>query len=627
MNILICGGEKTINIVNTLKSRFASGAVTILKEDKIRDVEKILSRGDYFDRAIIMEPAWTDDGRIQDSTEISLELATLCKLLEQRCSNNTLFFFVATNREMAQVVYDESLEIHPSTTILVKEPPYSVLFFTDLITKDTKAVYPSLQFNSEDSEVLEDNDDEKSWSVEKYPEESIGFGKDLEKIKEISINPEDIIDREDGADELEELADELAEELDEPEEVDEFEELDELDNEQEDTDDPVEWQEDDINDEDKDLDWHDDRGEDAEDEIEETSEQVEEAIIPRDDGVKSEETDKKMLNNFLGEAGKAKVPKEKKRKPRKERKEKSDNISAVDREKSDGGIIDNVRNILEYYKNRGGSIIITGAEGSGKSTIAYNLANTINKLGFSTLLVDFDTKGRSQAYINKDAYDSVNFYNRQKLSLMQALGSSTGVSKYANIIKPGMHILTNSLSEEIVDYVDIAESYKMTRLDVSSRGNYNMTIYDMPFEIATNYGSTILNSCDNVVVVADKSTWGVVKLLLDMTNIEREEVQDEIFSRAKICFNKCREGVPILGSSNYGSNKNILIKMDELVKELIGISVELRFEYMEVIKEMRFNNSYENYWFTGRAYSDDREGFIDYLNLLDSIFGIGKKGR
>ena len=112
-----------------------------------------------------------------------------------------------------------------------------------------------------------------------------------------------------------------------------------------------------------------------------------------------------------------------------------------------------------------------------------------------------------------------------------------------------------------------------------------------------------------------------------MTNIEREEVQDEIFSRAKICFNKCREGVPILGSSNYGSNKNILIKMDELVKELIGISVELRFEYMEVIKEMRFNNSYENYWFTGRAYSDDREGFIDYLNLLDSIFGIGKKGR
>jgi hypothetical protein len=190
-----------------------------------------------------------------------------------------------------------------------------------------------------------------------------------------------------------------------------------------------------------------------------------------------------------------------------------------------------------------------------------------------------------------------------------------------------MHVLTNSLSEDIVDYVDIAESYKMTRLDVSSRGNYNMTIYDMPFEIATNYGSTILNSCDNVVVVADKSTWGVVKLLLDMTNIEREEVQDEIFSRAKICFNKCREGVPILGSSNYGSNKNILIKMDELVKELIGISVELRFEYMEVIKEMRFNNSYENYWFTGRAYSDDREGFIDYLNLLDSIFGIGKKGR
>ena len=627
MNILICGGEKTINIVNTLKSRFASGAVTIIKEDKIRDVEKILGRGDYFDRAIIMEPAWTDDGRIQDSTEISLELATLCKLLEQRCANNTLFFFVATNREMAQVVYDESLEIHPSTTILVKEPPYSVLFFTDLITKDTKAVYPSLQFNSEDSEVLGDNDDEKSWSVEKYPEESIGFGEDLEKIKEISINPEDIIDREDGADELEELADELAEELDELEEVDEFEELDELDNEQEDTDDPVEWQEDDINDEDKDLDWHDDRGEDVEDEIEETSEQVEEAIIPRDDGDKSEETDKKMLNNFLGEAGKAKVPKEKKRKPRKERKEKSDNISAVDREKSDDGIIDNVRNILEYYKNRGGSIIITGAEGSGKSTIAYNLANTINKLGFSTLLVDFDTKGRSQAYINKDAYDSVNFYNRQKLSLMQALGSSTGVSKYANIIKPGMHILTNSLSEEIVDYADIAENYKMTRLDVSSRGNYNMTIYDMPFEIATNYGSTILNSCDNVVVVADKSTWGVVKLLLDMTNIEREEVQDEIFSRAKICFNKCRKGVPILGSSNYGSNKNILIKMDELVKELIGISVELRFEYMEVIKEMRFNNSYENYWFTGRAYSDDREGFIDYLNLLDSIFGIGKKGR
>lgn len=639
MNILICAGEKTINIVNALRNRFASGAVEIIKEDRVQDIEKVLGRGDYFDRAIILEPAWTDNGRVQDKEQISMEVAKICKLFEQRCGKNTLFFFVANSKEMAQTVYDESLDIHSNTIILVKEPSYSVLFFADLITGDAKSIYPTLRFSPEDevSESQQNNEDQL-WSAEKPIVESLGFGEDLEKVKDISIDPNSIIDRNDGEDK-----DIYTDDVEQPEEIyneviEDYEDAGDNQEIYDDTDDEVSWM---------DLDGDEDRGDDSvkSEESRNEMDHIEDNKIEAVEGILKESekdykgeceesddssglSDRKLLGGFVNKKGSTYRRRERKVKIKQNAVRIKDDTRSEEENIRDIDIaISNVKNILEYYRNRGGSIIITGAEGCGKSTIAANLANTINRLGYSVLLVDFDTKGRSQAYINKDAYESVNFYNRQKLSLMQALGSSTGIARYANIIRPGMHILTNSLAEEVVEYADIAESYRMTRLDVSARGNYDMTVYDMPFDIATDYGSTILNTCDNLVVIVDKSTWGAVKFILNMSNIENEDIQDEVFSRAKICFNKSRGKVPIFGSNTYKNNKDILIRMDGMVKELIGVSIDLRFEDMELVSEMPFDHSYENYWIASRFYSDEDTGFMRYIGLLDSIFGIGKSGR
>lgn len=278
-----------------------------------------------------------------------------------------------------------------------------------------------------------------------------------------------------------------------------------------------------------------------------------------------------------------------------------------------------LQTILNTFRNRGSSLVVTGTPCSGVSTLVFNLANIVSDLGYTVLIVDMDTVNRTQAYMNKTAYESVHSLDPENASLKQALNASnSGISKYASIIKPGFHILTMGLGGDIVIGEKLAPKQKLARFSSSVRNNYNFIIYDMPFDVATNYASDITYTADSVVLACEASNHGVMGLMLAMCNIDSEEMQEVMFTRSQLCLTKYTEFKRIL-DCNISNARDILRRLDMEVNSLLGIDPEYYFSNLSICGIMDYNTEYENSWFSTKAYSDSPNGKLEFIKLLTNI--------
>ena len=103
MRVLISGGKKTINIVKSLENRFASGSVELTIEENIDNIESFLSRGDYFDRAIIIEQSWTKDGAQQDEIVLRRSINNFISIIKQKHNRDFSLIFIASTEKMAKI--------------------------------------------------------------------------------------------------------------------------------------------------------------------------------------------------------------------------------------------------------------------------------------------------------------------------------------------------------------------------------------------------------------------------------------------------------------------------------------------------------------------------------------------
>lgn len=281
---------------------------------------------------------------------------------------------------------------------------------------------------------------------------------------------------------------------------------------------------------------------------------------------------------------------------------------------------EDLRKMLSTFRNKGTSIVITGTNCSGKSVTAYNLANLITRLGFTALVVDMDTVNRAQAYINSDAYDAIHSLDPENPSLKQALNStSMGISKYASIVRPGFHILTMGLAGDIVKGEKLAPRQKLARFGSNVRNNYNVVIYDMPFDVATDYAEDITFTADHIMITCEASNHGLMNLMLAMCNIEKEDMQETMFAHSQLCLTKYIELKKVFGQDVKNVRQGLL-RIDREVQDLLGVDPEFYFSSIPVCGIMKFNNEYERTWFSKEAYSDTREGRAEYVELLTKMF-------
>lgn len=281
--------------------------------------------------------------------------------------------------------------------------------------------------------------------------------------------------------------------------------------------------------------------------------------------------------------------------------------------------VQEVIKVLGTFKNRGSSLVVTGTPCSGKSTLVYNIANTVVKLGYVVLIVDMDTINRAQSFISKQSYDAVHSLDPENASLKQAVNAvNTGISRYTNIVKTGLHLLTMGLAGDIVSGEKLAPKQKISRFASNVRNNYNLIIYDIPFDIAVDYASEIVYTADNIVLCAESSNHGLMSMMMAMCNIDSEDMQETMFNRAQLCLTKYKGFNKVLSNKVKGI-RDILYRLDTEVESLLGIEPEYYFSNLMYCGTMAYNDAYEDTWFSDTAYSDTKDGEREYIDLLSNI--------
>jgi Mrp family chromosome partitioning ATPase len=277
--------------------------------------------------------------------------------------------------------------------------------------------------------------------------------------------------------------------------------------------------------------------------------------------------------------------------------------------------INTIKQQLKPFASRGNSIVVTGCGGCGTSTIAYNLANIVHQLGYSVLLVDMDTEGRTQSYISKTNYDSM---EPDGANLMSAVNSSTGTSAQEAIVKQGFHLLTMGLGTDTAQVNELLHKEKISRFANLVKSSHDFVIYDIPFKSATDYLSEITYTADNLVLVADASNWGITKLMLNVCNISADDMQDTIFNRAQLVFNKYRNLTKVFGRK-VRTGIDITKIIDMKVQELIGEDPGFHFEDLHIAGILNDDPDFEQSWFEMVQYSDTQKGQAIFLELLEHI--------
>ena len=274
-----------------------------------------------------------------------------------------------------------------------------------------------------------------------------------------------------------------------------------------------------------------------------------------------------------------------------------------------------IKQQLKPFASRGNSIVVTGCGGCGTSVVAYNLANIINQLGYSVLLVDMDTEGRTQSYISKTNYDSM---EPEGANLMSAVNSSNGISAQEAIVKQGFHLLTMGLGTDTAPVNELLHKEKISRFVNLAKTSANFVVYDIPFNSATGFLSEVTYMSDNLVLVADASNWGLTKMMLNVCNIGLDDMQDTIFSRAQLVFNRYRNLTKVLGRK-VRTGVDITKALDLKVQELIGEDPGFHFEDLHIAGIINDDPDFENGWFDNVQYTDTNKGQAIFLELLEHI--------
>lgn len=279
----------------------------------------------------------------------------------------------------------------------------------------------------------------------------------------------------------------------------------------------------------------------------------------------------------------------------------------------DGGIsVSELAHRMESFASRGNAIAVLGNGGTGASSVVINMANFIASMGYSVLIVDADTLHRSQSYITKEAYNAI---EAGSSDLMAAINSGAPVERFAKVVRPGVHLLSMWMGGDCVPIEDIIKQEKLTRFINSVKSSFNFTIYDIPFSTGTTFLRDVVYTADNIVNVVDASNWGVSKFMLDCCNIASEEMQETIFNRTEIIFNKFR-GIDSIFGRNVKKLSDILRVMDDKVVDLTGVDSGMYFMNMHIVGKIDYDEKFDEQWFSNKWYSDDKHGKEVFSQLV-----------
>jgi cellulose biosynthesis protein BcsQ len=296
---------------------------------------------------------------------------------------------------------------------------------------------------------------------------------------------------------------------------------------------------------------------------------------------------------------------------------KQEDISVEDKEEEeDKGInVREIKSMIEPFARRGTSIAITGCGGCGTSTVAFHLANTISNMGYSVLLVDMDLDGRTQSYISKQNFDSVDIHG---CNLLDAIKENVNADAFISGVKHNFRLLTMGLGADPLDIESLLDTKKLRLFINAIRASHNFIIFDIPFKYASTRMIEVVYTADNLVIVVDSSNWGVVKTMTTLGKVRPYDLMDTIFSRGQLLFNRYRGFDKIMGRK-IRNPKDVCRTMDALLQDIQGEVSGYYFEGMPICGIIEEKDEFERGWFDGKQFSDTKEGSKLFMNILKNI--------
>lgn len=389
----------------------------------------------------------------------------------------------------------------------------------------------------------------------------------------------------------------------EVEEDDNSDDEDELEVEEDDTDELEEDTLDKNNNSSDDLEADDDTPDDeleefgAEDETEdeevELNEEEEENFVNKEKGHRNMKKEDESFNNYNNEEAAHREGK---------------GFAEVDKE--------NFKKTLDLFANRGTMFLVTGTHGSGATTVGFNLANTLSRLGYKTLVIDCDSEIKSMSFASKEVYESM----EPSASCLREAINGNNISDFVTVVRPNFHVLCDGIASDTYQFDREIHKDRFTNFAIKLKQNYQFVVFAMSSKLAVDYCEDITYMCDDIIYTIDANKYGITKALLDLCNIDSDAMQRQMFQKSSILYNQMDRLNDLYGYK-VRNPKDIAICMDKYLYDLVGEAADdLKFSKMKLLGYIPDIDNYMSQGlFSGKCWSDTEPGRRTYIGILKSI--------
>lgn len=277
---------------------------------------------------------------------------------------------------------------------------------------------------------------------------------------------------------------------------------------------------------------------------------------------------------------------------------------------------ENFKKTLDLFANRGTMFLVTGTHGSGATTVGFNLANTLSRLGYKTLVIDCDSEIKSMSFASKEVYESM----EPSASCLREAINGNNISDFVTVVRPNFHVLCDGIASDTYQFDREIHKDRFTNFAIKLKQNYQFVVFAMSSKLAVDYCEDITYMCDDIIYTIDANKYGITKALLDLCNIDSDAMQRQMFQKSSILYNQMDRLNDLYGYK-VRNPKDIAICMDKYLYDLVGEAADdLKFSKMKLLGYIPDIDNYMSQGlFSGKCWSDTEPGRRTYIGILKSI--------
>ena len=258
------------------------------------------------------------------------------------------------------------------------------------------------------------------------------------------------------------------------------------------------------------------------------------------------------------------------------------------------------------------NIVVTGCCGCGNSTVAYNLAVVLAKLGFKTLIVDFDTVDRSLSYIGSDSYEALGL---ESMSLESAINQGVRLGSAIRGVRKGLYAIGLGAAVDAYSFEETVKVENIAKFMSDAKTQFEFVVYDIPLYTSLGKCTTAVSICDRLLLTSGANTSDIMKTITALTNIEDDTLLRMMFTKSTPVFTKMKQGGLVLGRKTT-SEKDIVKHADAIIQWLAGEDIGVHFSDMNKAVSIKYDEKYDECWYRKPAVSCSKEISNDFLNLI-----------